>query len=77
MEAFVKLHETQLQFLGIPDVFVPSIQEQLQRAYVADNSWHHVAWNAFYVERRISFQELESSDIGFHYCHCRTSVRGI
>jgi hypothetical protein len=37
MEAFVKLHETQLRFRGIPHVFVPSIQEQVQRAYIVDN----------------------------------------
>ena len=59
----MKIHETQLQFLGIPDVFVPSIQEQLQRAYVEDD-YGIMSQECIIRGAKENFQELQSSDIG-------------
>ena len=63
MEDFVATHQGQLEFLGIPDVFVPSIKEQLEASYVADD-------NDLMKQQRIlsaakeNLYHLESSDIG-------------
>lgn len=63
MEAFVATHHVQLAYLGIPDVFVPSIKEQLEAAYVGDD-------DILMKEERIlraakaNFHQIESSDVG-------------
>lgn len=63
MEDFVATHQAQLEFLGIPDVFVPSIKEQLEAAYVADDNTP-MKQQRILSAAKANLHHLESSDIG-------------
>ena len=63
MEDFAANHKAQLDFLRIPEVFFPSIKEQLERAHV-EGDGGLMKQEAILVGGKANIKEIKTSDIG-------------